>query len=121
MEWIYLLLGILFEVLGTTLLKLAHGISKMNYFILAMCGYACCFLFLSLTLRKIDLSVAYAIWAGLGIAVISVIGLVVYDEKMSVVKLISFLLIITGIIGLKIDIANQKGSAELSSNHIDQL
>jgi small multidrug resistance pump len=116
MEWVYLLLAILFEVLGTTLLKLAQGVSKIHYFILAMGGYVCCFLFLSLSLRKIDLSVAYAIWAGLGIAVISVIGIVVYNEGITSVKLISLALIVFGIVGLKIDTDYQREDLALREN-----
>src|SRR5262245_54692557 len=98
LEWIYLLLAISFEVLGTTFLKLGQGLTKIHYFMLAMVGYVCCFLFLSLSLKKIDLSVAYAIWAGLGIAVISIIGIVVYREEITLVKLLSLIFIVIGIV-----------------------
>jgi small multidrug resistance pump len=54
----------------------------------------------TIALKKIDVSVAYAIWAGLGVAMISIIGYVGFHEPMSLVKIISILLVIVGVVGL---------------------
>lgn len=102
MHWIYLILAILFEVCGTTCMKLSDGFTRLLPTIGVVIFYGVSFTFLGLALKKIELSIAYAIWSGLGTALIAIIGLVVLKETMTTLKLISLLLVIVGVVGLRI-------------------
>lgn len=100
MSWIYLLLAIALEVAGTTCMKLSQGFTKVLPSILLFVFYGLCFSFLTLALKRIDISVAYAIWSGLGTALITIIGIMWFREPATTVKIISIGLIIAGVIGL---------------------
>jgi small multidrug resistance pump len=64
--------------------------------------YGLCFTFLTLSFKKIDVSIAYAVWSGLGTALIASIGIAWFEESANPVKLISILLILAGVLGLKL-------------------
>ena len=102
MGWLYLILAILFEIIGTTALKLSNGFSVLLPSIGTVFSYILCFFFLSYSLKTIDMSVAYAIWCAVGIFLISVIGMTFFHEPISIVKIVSIFLIILGTIGLKL-------------------
>lgn len=102
MSWLYLVLAIIFETSGTTLLKFSNGFTVVFPSIGAIISYALCFLFLSYALRTIDMSVAYAIWSALGILLISAIGMIFLHESVSVIKVASILLIVLGTAGLRL-------------------
>ena len=102
MEWIYLILAILFEILATTLLKMSDGFSKILPSLGTCLGYVLCFAFLSMALKKLDMSVAYAIWSAAGITVLSAIGILVFKESISMMKIVSIVFIIVGVIGLNL-------------------
>ena len=102
MEWLYLVLAILFEILATTLLKMSEGFSKILPTIGTCVGYVLCFAFLSIALKKLDMSVAYAIWSAAGIAVLTAIGILIFKESISVMKIVSIIFIIVGVIGLNL-------------------
>lgn len=102
MSWLYLVLAIIFETSGTTLLKFSNGFTVVFPSISAIISYALCFLFLSYALRTIDMSVAYAIWGALGILLISAIGMIFLHESVSVIKVASILLIVLGTVGLRL-------------------
>lgn len=102
MSWLYLVLAIIFETSGTTLLKVSNGFTVVFPSIGAIISYALCFLFLSYALRTIDMSVAYAIWGALGILLISAIGMIFLHESVSVIKVASILLIVLGTVGLRL-------------------
>lgn len=101
MSWIYLILAIIFETLGTTFLKMSNGFSVLLPSIGVIFGYILCFLFLSYALKTIDMSVAYAIWGAFGILLISAIGMIFFHESVSFLKISSILLIILGTVGLR--------------------
>lgn len=102
MSWIYLILAIIFETLGTTFLKMSNGFSVLLPSIGVIFGYILCFLFLSYALKTIDMSVAYAIWGAFGILLISAIGMIFFHESISFLKVASILLIILGTVGLRL-------------------
>ena len=101
MSWIYLILAIIFETLGTTFLKMSNGFSVLLPSIGVIFGYILCFLFLSYALKTIDISVAYAIWGAFGILLVSAIGMIFFHESVSFLKVASILLIILGTVGLR--------------------
>lgn len=102
MEWLYLILSILFEILATTLLKMSEGFSKILPTVGTCVGYVLCFAFLSIALKKLDMSVAYAIWSAAGITVLTAIGILIFKESISVMKIVSIIFIIVGVIGLNL-------------------
>lgn len=103
MNYYYLLLlAIVFEVFGTTCMKLSQGFSKLLPSILIFVFYALSFFFLTLALKGIDVSISYAIWAGLGTAFITVIGIFWFKEPVNALKMVSLIVVVAGVIGLNL-------------------
>lgn len=105
-HWFYLVGAIVLEVLGTTSMKLSQGFTRPLPSVLIFVFYTGAFVGLTLALKRMEVSVAYAIWAGAGTALIAVIGFVWFHEPVTAVKLMSLALIVIGVIGL-----NTSGSA----------
>jgi small multidrug resistance pump len=101
-HWLYLAGAIMLEVAGTTSMKLSHGFSKIVPSVLIFVFYISSFVALTLALKKIDVSSAYAIWSGVGTALITVIGIAYFREPGTIVKLVSIVFIIVGVIGLNL-------------------
>ena len=101
-HWLYLAAAIVMEVIGTTFLKFSEGYTKVVPSVLTVVCYGLCFWLLSLTLKKVDIGVAYAIWAGAGTALIAMIGLLFFKEPMTLWKGLSIVAIIAGVVGLNI-------------------
>jgi small multidrug resistance pump len=99
---VYLLLAILLEVAGTTSMKLADGFTKVGPSILIFIFYSLSFTFLTFSLKRLELSLAYAVWSGLGTSLIALIGVQFFHEPMTLVKAVSLLFIILGIVGLEL-------------------
>ncbi len=97
---IYLILGVVFEVIGTTCMKLSQGFTRIWFSIGIFVFYGLSFTFLTIALKKIEVSVAYSVWAGLGTALISMIGIVFFRESITPIKFLSIALVIIGVIGL---------------------
>lgn len=102
MHWIYLTLAILFEVAGTTCMKLSSGFAKAAPTVLMVVFYGCSFSCLTLALKKIDVSVAYAVWSGIGVALIAAIGIWHFREPVTLLKLVGTGAIIAGVVALNI-------------------
>jgi small multidrug resistance pump len=103
--WIYLLIAILTEVVGTTLMKVSQGLTKLIPPIAMFVLYGISFVFMALALKKLEVSTVYAIWSGLGTALIATIGIVAFRESFTFPKLAGIVLIIGGVLLL-----NQKGA-----------
>jgi small multidrug resistance pump len=108
-HWIFLMFSIVTEVAGTTSLKLSEGFSKPVYTVLIFVFYGISFYFFSLSLKRLDLGTAYAIWAGLGTALIALIGVLYFRDGMDMIKAVSLAAIIAGVIGL--NLSGAQGSA----------
>jgi len=102
MYWIYLIIVILTEVAGTTALKLSQGLTKIIPTIAMAIFYIISFIFLALALKKIEVGTAYAIWSGIGTALIALIGFLWFQESLDALKVVSLGLIILGVIGLNL-------------------
>ena len=100
--WIYLLIAILTEVVGTTMMKVSQGLTRLMPSVLMFVMYAVSFVFMALALKKIEVGTAYAIWSGLGTAMIATIGIVAFRESMSIPKLVGLVLIIGGVVLLNL-------------------
>ena len=101
-SWSSLIAAILFEVAGTTSMKLSQGFSKTLPSVLIFLFYGCAVAGLTFSLNRIDISVAYAVWSGLGTALIAVIGMIWFREPVTAARLFSIGMIIIGIIGLNL-------------------
>ena len=102
MTWVYLGLAILLEVSGTTCMKLSEGFTKTVPSILLFVFYTLSFGMLTLALKKFDVSIAYAVWSGVGTALIASIGVLWFKEPATAMKLVSLGLIILGVVGLNL-------------------
>jgi small multidrug resistance pump len=100
LSWLYLVLAIIFEVVGTTSMKLSQGFTKVLPSVLMFMAYGLSLSALTLALKTIDISVAYAVWSGLGTALIAAVGVLWMREPLTALKVASIVLIIIGVIGL---------------------
>ena len=98
MNWLYLGIAIVAEVIATSALKAAEGFTRMVPSLVVIIGYLIAFYFLSLTLRTIPVGVAYAIWSGVGIVLIALIGWGFLGQSLDAPALIGLGLIIAGVI-----------------------
>ena len=98
----YLLLAILAEATGTTCVKLSEGFTRLLPSALILVFYGMSLGFLGLALKKMDLSLAYAVWSGLGIAFIASVGVLWFREPLTAVKVVSLGLIVVGVAGLNL-------------------
>lgn len=100
--WFYLVVAIGFEILGTTCMKLSDGFTKPAPTVLMFLLYIACFSALTLALKRIEVSVAYAIWSGVGTAAISLIGIAFFRESFSGLKVLGIGLIMAGVAALNL-------------------
>lgn len=99
---LFLITAIIFEVAGTTMMKLSNGFTVLLPTIGLFVFYAISFSCLTMSLRTIDVSMAYAIWSGFGTALIATIGVIFFHEQINPVKIISLAFIILGVAGLNL-------------------
>lgn len=98
MYYLYLILAIIFEVVGSSFLKASEGFSRLIPSIVVAVAYLCCFYFLSLALRGISLGVGYAVWAGLGIVLTTAVSVVVYKQPIDFAAIAGISLIVAGVV-----------------------
>jgi small multidrug resistance pump len=101
MKWLWLSLGILCEIVALVFMKKSEGFTKLSPILLVVLFYGLALGCLVLVLRKMDTSVAYAIWASAGILIMALVGVVWLREPVSTIKVVSMLLIVAGVIGLE--------------------
>ena len=101
-NWIFLILAIFSEVIGTSFLKSTEGFTKFWPSVIVLVGYTAAFYFLSLTLDSIPLGVVYAIWSGVGIAAIAIISVLFLDQNLDSATYIGIGLIIAGVVVLRL-------------------
>ena len=98
MKWVYLLIAIVTEVIATTALKSSEGFSRLWPSVIVVIGYALSFYFFSLTLRTIPTGIAYAIWSGIGMVLIALIGWLYHHQKLDLPAILGMTLIILGVL-----------------------
>ncbi len=102
MSWVYLAIAIILEVAGTTAMKLSEGFTKLMPSVAMGVFYIASLSVLTLALKRIDMSIAYAIWAGIGTSLITIIGIIYFKEPVTLLKTLSIVLIIIGVVGLNL-------------------
>ena len=101
-NWIFLSAAIVTEVIATSALKASEGFTKFWPSTIVVAGYAVAFYFLALTLRTIPVGIAYAVWSGVGIVLISAIGWLWYGQKLDLPAIIGIALIVAGVVVLNL-------------------
>lgn len=98
MAYLYLALAIIAEVAATSALKASEEFTKLVPSLIVIVSYALAFYFMTLVLRTIPVGVTYAIWAGLGIVLVAIVGTVVYKEIPDIPAVIGMALIVSGVV-----------------------
>ena len=102
MQWIYLGIAIIAEVIATSALKATLGFTRLGPSMIVVIGYVIAFYFLSLTLRTLPVGVAYAIWSGVGIVLISMIGWLFLKQSIDWAGALGITLIMLGVLVLNL-------------------
>src|SRR5690606_12440566 len=102
MHHLYLSIAILAEVAATTALKAADGFTRLAPSIAVVIGYALAFYLLSLALRTMAVGVVYAIWSGVGIVLISIVGALLYRQHLDLPAVVGIGLIVAGVLVLNL-------------------
>ncbi len=97
-----LVIAIVFEVLGTSAMQAAQHFTRLAPTLLMIACYAVAFFFLSYTLRYIPVGIAYALWSGLGIVLISLVGYLTFGQKLDIAAILGLGLIIAGVLVLNL-------------------
>ena len=100
--WLLLAIAIVAEVVGTSALKASEGFTRLGPSVVVVLGYSVAFYCLSLVLRSIPVGVAYAIWSGLGIVLITLVAWVIYDQTIDLAAVLGMGLIIAGVLVLNL-------------------
>jgi small multidrug resistance pump len=106
LAWIYLSAAIATEVVGTVFLRYTEGFTRVVPTILVLGAFGGSLWLAALALKQLEVSLAYAVWAGVGTAAIAVIGMAAMGESVNALKLASIALVITGVVGLNLSGAN---------------
>jgi small multidrug resistance pump len=102
MSWFYLAVAILLEVVGTINMKLSQGFTRWLPTTLMFVLYGLSIAAMNISLKGIDVGVVYAIWSGVGTALITLAGVLWFHEQLTALRVVSIALIIIGVIGLNI-------------------
>lgn len=101
-NWLYLFAAILFEVAGTMSMKYSEGFTRLLPSVMIFVCYAIAFTFVTFAIRKIEISVAYTVWSGVGVTLVALIGILYFGEQANALKLASIAMVIAGVVGLRI-------------------
>lgn len=102
MAFVYLALAIVAEVVATSALKATDGFTRLGPSLIVVVGYVIAFFMLSLVLRTIPVGIAYAIWAGLGIVLVALVGVLVYGQRPDLPAVLGIGLIVTGVVVIQL-------------------
>jgi small multidrug resistance pump len=102
MNWLYLAIAIVAEVIATSALKASEGFTRPLPSTLVVAGYGTAFYMLSLTLRTIPMGVVYAIWSGAGIVLITLVGFFLFRQRLDLPALIGIGLIVAGVLVMQL-------------------
>ena len=100
--YLYLAIAIAAEVVATTSMKAIDGFNKPLPLLLVVGGYAIAFWMLTLVVRSIPVGIAYAIWAGLGIVLVSIAAMFIYQQKLDLPAVLGMGLIVSGVVVIQL-------------------
>ncbi|MFT6551894.1 MAG: small multidrug resistance pump [Zhongshania marina] len=100
--YLYLAVAIISEVIATSALKSSDGFSKLMPSIAVVLGYGIAFYCLSIVLRTMPVGITYAIWSGLGVVLIAIVGLLYYGQRLDLPALLGMCLIVAGVVVINV-------------------
>ena len=98
MHWMYLVIAIVAEVVATSFLRASAGFTRLLPSLVVVGGYGLAFFFLSLTLERIPVGIAYAVWSGAGVTLIAVIGWLFLGQRLDAAAIAGMALIVAGVV-----------------------
>lgn len=98
MTYLYLAIAIIAEVSATSALKASEEFTKLMPSFIVVVGYAIAFYFMTLVLRVMPVGVTYAIWSGLGIVLVTIVGIILYDQVPDIPAIFGMVLIVSGVV-----------------------
>ena len=110
--WVFLAIAIVFEIAGTSLLKMSDGFTRWGIGAASIACYWVCFGFLSVAIKTIPVGVAYAIWSGVGILAITIIGWLAFKQGLSALQIGCIGLIAVGAAGLNLSTPKQSNAMD---------
>lgn len=102
MAWAYLLIAGVFEVIWAMGLKYSHGFTKLYPSLITLGGMVISFYLLSLATKSLPIGTAYAIWTGIGALGAVLLGIILFNEPLNILRIVFLCLILIGILGLKL-------------------
>lgn len=102
LPYLHLAIAIVAEVIGTSALKASAGFTRPLPSLVVAVGYGAAFYFLALALKSIPVGVAYAIWSGVGVALITLIGWLVFKQRLDAAALAGIALIVAGVVVIQV-------------------
>jgi small multidrug resistance pump len=102
MGYLYLAIAIIAEVVATSALKASEEFTRLGPSIIVVLGYGAAFYFLSLVLKTIPVGVAYAIWAGVGIALIAIVAAIMFKQIPDIPAVVGMVLIVSGVVVINV-------------------
>jgi small multidrug resistance pump len=106
MAWLMLACAIVFEVVATSFISTTNGFSRLWPTVGVLAGYAVSFFALSQAVKKLEIGVVYAIWSGVGTAIIATVGIIFFGETLNPLKVLALALIIVGVMMLNLSTAH---------------
>jgi small multidrug resistance pump len=100
MNWLYLAVAIVLEVIATSALKASDGFTRLLPSLVVVLGYSAAFYMLSITLRTMPVGVVYAIWSGVGVVLITIVGWLVFKQELDIPAFVGIAMISAGVIVL---------------------
>lgn len=100
--WIMLGIAIAAEVIATSALKLSNGFTRLWPSVLVVCGYGVSFYLLSQILKTLEVGIVYAVWSGVGLAAVALIGVIWFGETVTLIKVAGLLAIMVGVVLLNL-------------------
>ena len=102
MGYLYLSIAIIAEVIATSALKASEEFTRLGPSVTVVIGYGIAFYFLSLVFKTIPVGIAYAIWAGMGIVLIAIIGAIMFKQMPDIPAIIGMALIVSGVVVINV-------------------
>ena len=100
MPWVFLTIAIAAEIVATLSLKASDGFSRLGFAAVSVVGYGVAFYCRALVLKTILVGIAYAIWAGVGVAMVAILGVILFGQKLDLAAVIGIALIVAGVVVL---------------------
>lgn len=110
MAWLFLALAIVFEVAATGLIQKTEGFTRPLYTAIVLLGYGVSFMMMAQAVKVLEVGLVYAIWSGVGMAAIALIGVIFLGESVTVPKLVGLALILAGVLVLTLMVEHAPGS-----------